>query len=102
MNVSTVRTSLTTLYKRSKTGIVFWEAFIFPEPDKTFTIRKYSGKLGTKKPLIHSENIKEGKQKRTILEQAQFQSESDFRRKKDEGYKTLQDLELMAKQKGIL
>ncbi len=80
-----------TLYKRTKTGAIqFWEVGVTNDP----AIIKSSGKLGTDKPLIHTEHIHEGKQKRTPVEQAEFIAESDWKKKHDEGYKSLVDLGL--------
>lgn len=82
-----------TLYKRSKTGqIVYWQITtdILTYP----TIYKESGQLGTTSPIQHREEVKEGKQKRSAAEQAIFMAESDWKKKKDEGYKSLDDLRI--------
>lgn len=79
---------LDTLYKRTKTGAIqFWSI----ETSATEII-KTSGKLGTTNPLIHRELVTAGKQSRTPVEQAEFQAQSDWKKKKDEGYKSLSDL----------
>lgn len=88
-----------TLYKRTRTGAIqFWEVEVVPG-DNPF-ITKRSGKLGTEKPLFHLEQITEGKQKRTASEQAFFMAESDWKKKKDEGYKTLADLGIIQTETG--
>lgn len=83
---------LDTLYKRTKTGKAqYWKVEI--ENDNAYpVIVKESGQLGTDSPIIHREGVTEGKQKRSLFEQAQFQACSDWKRKKDEGYKSLEDL----------
>lgn len=82
---------LETLYKRAKTGkIVSYDISIEPSDDRAF-ILKNTGQLDGKKTL-HKEEITEGKQKRSFLEQAEAQAESDWKRKRDEGYKSLKDL----------
>lgn len=80
-----------TLYKRTKTGAIqYWKISVglstYP------TIYKESGQLGTDNPVQHKEEIREGKQKRSTAEQAVFQAESDWKKKHDEGYKSLEDL----------
>jgi hypothetical protein len=82
------------LYKRNSEGTIqFWH---LQTSDGPFPfIEKWSGQLGTDKPLHHSEQITEGKQKRTPLEQANAQALSDWKRKKDKGYKTAADLGLV-------
>lgn len=78
------------LYKRAKTGAIqFWQI-----ETKGSTIVKTAGKLGTKKPLIHEEHISVGKQGRTQVQQAEAQALSDWKRKHDEGYKSINDLGL--------
>ena len=84
------------LYKRAKTGdIQYWQIQV----DDT-TIIKQSGKLGTKKPIIHREVISTGKNigksnETTPRAQALMQMASDWARKRDEGYKSLVDLGIM-------
>lgn len=93
------------LYKRTKTGsIQYWKIKVRDSDflDGGSQIRKESGQLGTDKPLVHVEAIHQGKQKRSPLEQAEFMAESDWKKKKDSGYKTLQQLEDFAKERGIL
>jgi len=90
---------LETLYKRAKTGkIQYWQvevkALTYP------TIFKESGQLGTTSPLQHMEPIKIGKNigksnETTPMEQAISQAHSDWNSKRDEGYKSLKDLNLI-------
>lgn len=88
---------LETLYKRTKTGAIqYWS--ISTEPMDVFsTIVKESGQLGTNNPIIHTETIEEGKNigksnETSPIQQADLQAQSDWRKKKDEGYKSLSDL----------
>lgn len=98
---------LETLYKRAKTGAIqYYDIMVEPEATMAFgdprdhhVIRKVSGQLGTTSPIIHTELISLGKNigrasETTPREQAESQAQSDWRRKKDEGYKSLVDLEL--------
>jgi ATP-dependent DNA ligase len=86
------------LYKRTKTGAIqFWNISVVPydkHDDSPAEIRKVSGQLGTTSPIVHTENISVGKQKRSAKEQALFQAESDWKKKRDEGYKSRQDLKI--------
>lgn len=81
------------LYKRAKTGkIVSYTIWV----DKTTAdgnpvIMKETGQL-TGKKTIHTEAVFTGKQKRTAFEQAEFQVLSDWKKKRDDGYKSLKDL----------
>lgn len=80
-----------TLYKRTKTGAIqYWQISValatYP------TICKESGQLGTDSPIQHREEVSVGKQKRSPMEQAISQAESDWKKKHDEGYKSLSDL----------
>lgn len=89
---------LETLYKRAKTGkIVFYEITAEDSGDGYSYIMKATGQLGTSKPVVHNEHIKQGKNigkanETTPLEQAESQALSDWNKKKDEGYKSLEDL----------
>jgi ATP-dependent DNA ligase len=84
--------NLPTLYKRTKIGAIqYWSIGTKPMNNGTI-IAKESGQLGTDKPLFHAESITVGKQKRTPEQQAEFMALSDWRKKKDEGYKSLEDL----------
>lgn len=83
---------LETLYKRAKTGAIqYWSISTLHD-----TIFKESGKLGTKNPIKHEEictgkNI--GKSNETTPgQQAKSQAQSDWNKKRDEGYKSLTDL----------
>ncbi|TAG46304.1 MAG: hypothetical protein EAZ31_00570, partial [Cytophagia bacterium] len=49
----------------------------------------------------HIEHVPEGKQKRSPLEQAISQSESDWNKKRDEGYKSLEDLKIGHQSGGV-
>ncbi len=83
--------SLETLYKRAKTGkIVSYQISVEPSDDRAFIFKK-TGQLDGKKTL-HSEEVTEGKQKRSFLEQAEAMALSDWNKKRDEGYKSLTDL----------
>lgn len=80
------------LYKRAKTGkIVSYEIYVQPNPDGSSSIRKLTGQLEGKK-VQHSEVISVGKQGRSASEQADAMAMSDWKKKKDEGYKSLEDL----------
>lgn len=89
--------SLETLYKRAKTGkIQFWEVRVSSNTSIS-TITKNSGELGTQNPLTHQENLTTGKNlgranETTHAQQAVLQAESDWKKKRDEGYKSLTDL----------
>lgn len=85
-----------TLYKRTSTGAIqYWKISVVQDSPTVFPlIRKESGQLGTKSPIIHEENVTEGKQNRTDFEQAHSQAASDWKRKHDEGYKSLIDLKI--------
>lgn len=91
----------TTLYKRTSTGAIqYWKVAVAPydkHEDSPADIIKESGQLGTSSPLVHTETIREGKNigrsnETTPSEQAYLQAESDWKRKKDSGYKTLEDI----------
>jgi len=97
---------LDTLYKRAKTGkIQSWQISV--EMDGHYaTIVKQAGQLGGKL-TEHKERITEGKNigksnETHPQQQALSQAQSDWNKKRDEGYRTLDSLELEAKQKGIL
>lgn len=83
------------LYKRSKTGkIVYWSIRVIPRFNNGnggYSINKETGQLGTESPVEHDELITVGKQKRSAEEQAHFMALSDWKKKKDEGYKTLRE-----------
>jgi hypothetical protein len=93
--------TLETLYKRSKTGeIQYWEVSSIPQTDGTCTIFKKAGRLGTTKPTTHFENIREGKNigrsnETTPAQQGELQARSDWNKKRDEGYKSLKDLNII-------
>jgi ATP-dependent DNA ligase len=84
------------LYKRAKTGAIqFWK--VWTNGPKVI---KQSGKLGTSNPIEHRElcigkNI--GKSNETSPEQqAELQAKSDWTRKHDEGYKTLENVGILS------
>ena len=85
------------LYKRAKTGkIQFWAIEVSTKETQS-TIQKKSGQLGTENPINHNEALTEGKNigrsnETTHYEQALLQAESDWKKKRDEGYKSLEDL----------
>ena len=79
-----------TLYKRAKTGKIL-SYNIRVEDNETPQIIKETGQLDGAK-TTHKEIVPTGKQKRTPFEQAISQSLSDWKKKRDEGYKSLDDL----------
>lgn len=87
-----------TLYKRTKTGAIqYYIVGTHAQIDGTSVIVKESGQLGTKSPVVYKEPITDGKNigksnETTPQQQAELQAVSDWRRKKDEGYKSLSDL----------
>lgn len=88
---------LSTLYKRTKTGAVqYWKVETVDNRDG-IAIVKESGQFGTTSPTFHREEIYAGKQGRGMKGQAEFQAESDWKRKHDEGYKTSADLGIPTK-----
>ena len=94
---------LETLYKRAKTGkIQYWKVEVIEASPANYDwgIVKTSGQLGTSNPLIHRETITQGKNigksnETTPMEQAISQASSDWLKKRDEGYKSLKDLNLV-------
>lgn len=91
---------LDTLYKRTKTGkIQFWDISTYEDINNTWLINKVSGQLGTNNPNNYYETVKEGKNigksnETTIQEQAINQVQSEWNKKRDEGYKSLNDVYL--------
>lgn len=90
---------LYTLYKRAKTGkIQYWQISVENSTTQTgSTIRKESGQLGTSNPIVHIEEVVSGKNigktnETTPQQQAEGQAQSDWNKKRDEGYKSLTDL----------
>jgi len=83
------------LYKRAKTGKI--QEWIIEVEDATDNIDGYvnilihQGQLGGKKQT-YVEQVLEGKQRRDRFQQGVSQAESRWKKKKDEGYKSLQDL----------
>lgn len=96
-----------TLYKRTKTGAIqYWQIKTVSCPSHTI-IHKESGQLGTENPVTHDETLTAGKNigranETTHEQQADLQAESDWKKKLDSGYKTLEQLEQVAKERGIL
>lgn len=94
-----------TLYKRTKTGdIQFWEVWVASSMSESI-IHKQSGQLGTTKPILHQEVITKGKNlgkanATTHEQQALLQAESDWKKKFDEGYKTLAVLNIAKQNDG--
>lgn len=84
------------LYKRAKTGkIVCYQLVVKETSVDTSLILKTTGQLGTLSPIQHSEIVAKGKQGRTHYEQAINQAQSDYKKKLDEGYKALFDLNIV-------
>lgn len=87
---------LETLYKRNKSGkIQYWQVEVMGS-----TITKTAGQLNTDKPLVHKEVVTTGKNigkvnETSPEEQAVSQAKSDWNKKRDEGYKSLTDLNLV-------
>lgn len=92
---------LETLYKRTKTGAIqFWEIYVDDvdsELRPRAIIRKSSGQLGTTSPVTHEETVSVGKNidkanETTYLDQAKSQATADWKKKHDDGYKSLVEL----------
>lgn len=80
------------LYKRTKTGkIVSYEIFTKVKLDNDCLITKVTGQLGGKK-TSHYSDISKGKRGRTRIEQAESEAKSDWKKKLDGGYKSLEQL----------
>ena len=95
-------TKFETLYKRTKTGAIQYYSISTAIQDnwRVAQIIKESGQLNTTKPIIHIEKITTGKNigkvnETTPEQQAELQAESDWKKKKDEGYKSLADLNIL-------
>lgn len=87
------------LYRRSKTGAIVYYKVTVDEGDVDHAplIAKESGQLGTLSPIIHPEHVHQGmnigkSNETTPVQQAHLQAESDWKKKKDSGYKSLVDL----------
>jgi hypothetical protein len=87
------------LYKRTKNlSIAYWE--IETEAvlgSDEYQVIKTSGQYGTDKPLVNIKTISEGKNLNrsnatTPQQQAESEARSDWKKKQDEGYKSLEDL----------
>jgi ATP-dependent DNA ligase len=93
--------TLEILYKRAKSGaVVFWEIMTEDESDSTTVITKRSGQLGTTSPIQHQEVVQTGKNigksnETTPKEQAEAQAKSDWTKKLDDGYMTLEALSIL-------
>lgn len=91
---------LDTLYKRTKTGAIqYWSVKTSHFTPHHSVITKEAGQLGTTSPVIHNEDVTEGKNlgkanATTPEQQADLQARSDWNKKRDEGYKSLIDLGL--------
>lgn len=86
------------LYKRTRTGAIqYWEIETQVLADNTAMIVKTSGQYGTDKPLEHTKAVTKGKNlgranQTSPQQQAESEATSDWKKKQDEGYKTLEDL----------
>lgn len=86
------------LCKRTRTSAIqYWEIETQVSADGTAKIIKTSGQYGTDKPLEHVKTVTEGKNigranATTPQQQAELEAKSDWKKKQDEGYKTLEDL----------
>lgn len=93
---------LETLYKRAKSGAIQYWKVSTDEED----IIKEAGQLGTASPTTHiakavGKNV--GKKNETSAEeQAKLDAASDWRKKRDEGYKTLDDLGITETPDGLV
>ena len=92
------------LYRRAKTGaIVYYKIWVDEgDVDHAPIIVKESGQLGTTSPIIHRETIHQGmnigkSNETTPVQQAILQAESDWRKKKDGGYKSSGELGIQTK-----
>ena len=92
------------LYRRSKTSaIVYYKIWVDEgDVDHAPIIVKESGQLGTTSPIIHRETIHQGmnigkSNETTPVQQAILQVESDWRKKKDGGYKSSGELGIQTK-----
>lgn len=88
---------LDTLYKRAKTGKIVYYKVEVTEYANDSVIRKESGQLETQNPIVHEEEVYQGKNigksnETTPQQQAESQAQSDWLAKKDTGYKSLADL----------
>lgn len=99
---------LDSLYKRDKTGkkILSYEIQLEKQdldttqemtlfPKEKYLIIRTTGFIDGKKQ-IHTDIVSEGKQNRTVLQQAGLQAQSMWNSAKDEGYKSLNDFNIMA------
>lgn len=82
------------LYKRAKSGKIQEWSIKTEGNDNLFLIFIEQGQIDGKKQ-IYRESVMEGKQKRTIEEQAISEAQSKFNKKRDEGYKSLEDLNIL-------
>lgn len=79
------------LYKRKRpTAIEYWEVEVTGRSDKAI-ITKWSGLYGSEEVTRDIELINQVTTT-TPLEQAKRQAEEDWKKKRDEGYKSLDDL----------
>lgn len=86
------------LYKRTRTGAIqYWEIKTSTKADGTSSIIKTSGQYGTEKPLEHVKEITKGKNigkknETTPQQQAEAEALSQWKKKQDDGYKSIDDL----------
>ena len=83
------------LYKRTRTGAIqYWEVEVNALTDRTAIITKTSGQYGTNKPSENIERVtdQDSADTMTVIEQAKSQAELAWKKKKAQGYKTLDDL----------
>lgn len=97
---------LETLYKRSKTGKIVYYKVEVTEYANDSVIRKESGQLETQNPIVHEEEVYQGKNigksnETTPQQQAESQAQSDWLKKKDEGYKSEKDLGIGHQKEGV-
>lgn len=99
-----------TLYKRTKTGAIqfhrIWVDTVDSAGNYFAVIFKEAGQLNTNNPILHKEEIHQGKNigranETTPLQQALLQAESDWRKKRDEGYKSFEDLGIGRVKEGV-
>jgi DNA ligase 1 len=89
--------TLPPLYKRTKTAAIqYWMIEVTQQEDYG-VITKTSGQYGTDKPIENVEFVTEGRNLNksnatTPIQQAELQATSDWKKKQDQGYKTLETL----------
>ncbi len=83
------------LYKRNKNSKILEWSILVSDINGYPYILSTQGQLEGKKQQ-YKEEIKEGKQKRTAYEQAVSEAQSQWNSKRDQGYKSLEDLGVMS------